>query len=129
VAPTPRRTALAESIDRANRSLGGVEAGRRSPRTARCKIALRSRLQTATCPAAASPEAPLQRGVRLARTLLLLRTAADLPRRKGIMKSKLKKLVSIWVCQGCEAANSVNAGLCLHCGRERNHGERLELRH
>jgi ribosomal protein L40E len=45
------------------------------------------------------------------------------------MKSKPKKFASIWVCQGCEAANSNTADLCLHCGRSRERRERLGLRH
>jgi ribosomal protein L40E len=45
------------------------------------------------------------------------------------MQGKPKKFASIWVCQGCEASNSNNADVCLHCGRGRKRRERLGLRH
>ena len=61
--------------------------------------------------------------------MLLFRTAAVLPLRSDIMQGKPKKFASIWVCQGCEASNSNNADVCLHCGRGRKRRERLGLRH
>jgi ribosomal protein L40E len=91
----------------------------------------RASIQAANCnlhnPALA--RGPLESRIRLARTLLLLGTAAVLPLRPDIMKNKLKKFASIWVCQACEAANSISADLCLRCGRGRNRRERLGLRH
>jgi ribosomal protein L40E len=61
--------------------------------------------------------------------LLLCEMAAVLPLRSDIMKNKSKKFASVWVCEGCEAANSQTADLCLHCGRGRKRRERLGLRH